>query len=278
MSSVWLGKGDNIYLNSFCFGYRPSIKFDPYYLAYYLRSSSFRQEITILAQGISRFNISKNKVLELYINLPQLEEQKLIGRYFKALDQSITLHQRKFFNCYMNFQLILINLFYSWEQRKLDEIAIRLDNLRIPVSESKRIKGETPYYGANGIQDYVSGFTHDGENILVAEDGANDLDNYPVYYVKGRIWVNNHAHVLKTKENFSPKFLKYSFSKIDMESILVGGSRSKLNANILMNLTFKVPSYFEQQKIGVILDHIDNLITLHQRQEFSIKDKKFFVL
>ena len=96
MSSVWLGKGDNIYLNSFCFGYRPSIKFDPYYLAYYLRSSSFRQEITILAQGISRFNISKNKVLELYINLPQLEEQKLIGRYFKALDQSITLHQREF--------------------------------------------------------------------------------------------------------------------------------------------------------------------------------------
>ena len=124
----------------------------------------------------------------------------------------------------------------------MDEIAIRLDNLRIPVAESKRIKGETPYYGANGIQDYVSGFTHDGENILVAEDGANDLNNYPVYYVKGRIWVNNHAHVLKTREFFSPKFLKY------------------------MNLVFKVPSYFEQEKIGTILDYVDNLITLHQRK------------
>ena len=152
----------------------------------------------------------------------------------------------------------------------MDEIAIRLDNLRIPVAESKRIKGETPYYGANGIQDYVSGFTHDGENILVAEDGANDLNNYPVYYVKGRIWVNNHAHVLKTREFFSPKFLKYSFSKIDMESILVGGSRSKLNANILMNLVFKVPSYFEQEKIGTILDYVDNLITLHQRQRQKV--------
>ena len=161
-----------------------------------------------------------------------------------------------------------------WEQRKLDEIAIRLDNLRIPVAESKRIKGETPYYGANGIQDYVSGFTHDGENILVAEDGANNLNNYPVYYVKGQIWVNNHAHVLKTRDNFSPIFLKYGFSKIDMESILVGGSRLKLNAYILMNLVFKVPSYFEQEKIGTILDYVDNLITLHQRKCDRLKKVK----
>ncbi|MEA4967611.1 MAG: hypothetical protein VB048_05785, partial [Bacteroidaceae bacterium] len=63
----------------------------------------------------------------------------------------------------------------SWEQRKVCEISNRFDNLRIPVSSSLRIEGETPYYGANGIQDYVDGFTHDGEFVLVAEDGANDL-------------------------------------------------------------------------------------------------------
>ena len=62
-----------------------------------------------------------------------------------------------------------------------------------------RVAGTTPYYGANGIQDYVDGYTHDGEFILVAEDGANDLKNYPVKCVKGRIWVNNHAHVLQGK-------------------------------------------------------------------------------
>lgn len=97
MSSIWLGNSDNIYLNSFCFGFRPNIEIDPYYLGYYLRSNSFRKKITILAQGISRFNISKNKVLELSIDLPSLKEQKLIGQYFKDLDQSITLHQRKGF-------------------------------------------------------------------------------------------------------------------------------------------------------------------------------------
>ena len=95
MSSIWLGNSDNIYLNSFCFGFRPNIELDPYYLGYYLRSNSFRKKITILAQGISRFNISKNKVLELSIDLPSLKEQKLIGQYFKDLDQSITLHQRE---------------------------------------------------------------------------------------------------------------------------------------------------------------------------------------
>ena len=95
MSSIWLGNSDNIYLNSFCFGFRPNIEIDSYYLGYYLRSNSFRKKITILAQGISRFNISKNKVLELSIDLPSLKEQKLIGQYFKDLDKSITLHQRK---------------------------------------------------------------------------------------------------------------------------------------------------------------------------------------
>ena len=67
----------------------------------------------------------------------------------------------------------------AWEQRKLSDIADRFDNLRIPVAANLRVHGSTPYYGANGIQDYVSGFTHDGEFVLVAEDGANDLKNGP---------------------------------------------------------------------------------------------------
>ena len=96
-----------------------------------------------------------------------------------------------------------------WEQRKLRDFADRFDNLRIPVAASLRVSGDTPYYGANGIQDYVDGFTHDGEYVLVAEDGANDLKNYPVQYVKGRIWVNNHAHVLQGKADTTDnKFLE----------------------------------------------------------------------
>ena len=75
----------------------------------------------------------------------------------------------------------------EWEQRKVSDVSDRYDNLRVPVAANLRIKGSTPYYGANGIQDYVEGYTHDGEFVLVAEDGANDLKNYPVNYVNGRV-------------------------------------------------------------------------------------------
>ena len=95
MSSVLLEKRGKTYLNSFCFGFRPSEKIDSYYLAYMLRSESAREKIILLAQGISRYNISKNKVMEIAVSLPSLDEQKLIGQYFRQLDNLITLHQRK---------------------------------------------------------------------------------------------------------------------------------------------------------------------------------------
>ena len=125
----------------------------------------------------------------------------------------------------------------------------------------------TPYYGANGIQDYVEGYTHDGEYILVAEDGASDLKNYPVNYVNGRIWVNNHAHVLQGKEKIANnKFLSYAMRLADIESVLVGGGRAKLNADIMMNLDIAIPSFNEQEQIGAYFSNLDNLITLHQRK------------
>ena len=95
MSSVWLEKSENTYLNSFCFGYRASIVFEPYYLAYMFRSSSVRKKITFLAQGISRYNISKNKMMNIEIFVPTMSEQQQVGEYFRKLDHLITLHQRK---------------------------------------------------------------------------------------------------------------------------------------------------------------------------------------
>ena len=155
----------------------------------------------------------------------------------------------------------------AWEQRKVQDVADRFDNLRIPVAANLRVHGTTPYYGANGIQDYVEGFTHDGEFVLVAEDGANDLKNYPVKCVNGRIWVNNHAHVLQGKAGISDNsFLAFAISQSDIESLLVGGSRAKLNAETLMSIEFKLPCLQEQYRIGEYLTQLDNLITLHQRE------------
>ena len=164
---------------------------------------------------------------------------------------------------------------YSWEQRKVREVTDRYDNLRIPVAASLRVAGTTPYYGANGIQDYVDGYTHDGEFILVAEDGANDLKNYPVKCVKGRIWVNNHAHVLQGKYDCADnQFLAYAISQADIESLLVGGGRAKLNAETLMGIDLLLPNKAEQIRIGKYLAQLDNLITLHQRKYDKLTNVK----
>jgi len=95
MSCVWPSDLGNLYLNSFCFGYRQDGSFDSNYLAYMLRSGSFRGQVEMLAQGISRFNISKGKVMEVEVPVPDKAEQAMIGRLFVDLDNLITLHHRK---------------------------------------------------------------------------------------------------------------------------------------------------------------------------------------
>src|SRR5699024_3159736 len=95
MSSVWLDSRPNVYLNSFCFGFRPLIKLSPYYLAYMLKSPRIRQEFIFLAQGISRYNISKTKAMEISVWMPNISEQMKIGNFFKQLDKMIQLQQSK---------------------------------------------------------------------------------------------------------------------------------------------------------------------------------------
>ena len=100
MSSIWAKNVTNIYLNSFCFGYRLNnlSKYDLSFLAYNFRAESFRKDMVLLAQGISRYNISKNKVMEIQIKVPIcLEEQSKIGEFLVELDSLITLHQREFY-------------------------------------------------------------------------------------------------------------------------------------------------------------------------------------
>ena len=111
MSSVWLGNTENTYLNSFCFGYRPEVKVNPYYMAYMLRSPNVRNKLIILAQGISRYNISKNRVMDIEVPTPDLSEQKEIGQYFLNLDNLITLHQHKLDQLKTLKKFMLQNLF-----------------------------------------------------------------------------------------------------------------------------------------------------------------------
>lgn len=153
----------------------------------------------------------------------------------------------------------------EWKKDIIDNISERFDNLRVPITASNRVEGTTPYYGANGIQDYVEGYTHNGEYLLVAEDGASDLKNYPVQYVNGKVWVNNHAHVLSGKqEKISNLFFKSRLQILNFEKYLVGGSRAKLNADILMRMPVDFPKLPEQSQIGSLFSTIDSLLSSYK--------------
>ena len=163
----------------------------------------------------------------------------------------------------------------DWEVVALGEYVNIFDNQRIPVSASNRIFGNIPYYGANGIQDYVNGFTHDGEFVLVAEDGANDLINYPVQYTTGKIWVNNHAHVLQGKKNIlCNKFLAYCISSMNISHYLVGGTRAKLNGSTLKQIEILCPQYKEQTAIAQILGDMDSEINALQARIEKLREIK----
>ena len=245
-----------------------------------------------ISAGSTFDSINSDQLKNVIIYLPKNNlEQEKIGELFTNLDNLITLHQRKCDNLINVKKSLLEKMFPKnssnipeirfkgftdvWEQRKLEETSNRFDNLRVPVSANEREKGTTPYYGANGIQDYVKGFTHNGEYVLIAEDGANDLKNYPVKYVNGLFWANNHVHVVQGKEGICDnKYLKYCFTKTNIESLLVGGGRAKLNANIMMGIELTVPSLNEQVELGRMFYELDNLITLHQRKLEKLKNIK----
>ena len=271
------------------FGFSEPEKHNPNYWKYVFTSKEFIRRLETVTYGIrDGRSISYDEFLTMDFVYPTQDEQTEIANYLDTLDRLITLHQRKY-NKLLNVKKSMLEKMFPkngsnipeirfkgftdpWEQRKVQDVADRFDNLRIPVAANLRIHGTTPYYGANGIQDYVEGFTHDGEFVLVAEDGANDLKNYPVKCVNGRIWVNNHAHVLQGKAGIADNsFLAFAISQSDIESLLVGGGRAKLNAETLMSIEFRLPCLQEQYRIGEYLTQLDHLITLHQRLYFWCK-------
>lgn len=232
------------------------------------------------SQGSKQQSFTAEIVKRLPLYAPKYKEQERIAEALSDLDKLIreldTLIEKKRSIMQGTMQDLLTvrrrlpGFDEPWKEETVDNICIRFDNLRIPVAEALRKKGNIPYYGANGIQDYVDGFTHDGEYILLAEDGANNLIDYPIRYVKGKIWVNNHAHVLQGKPNKADtRYLSYGLKTIDFESNIVGNGRAKLNAKTLMDLRVVIPSTTaEQIAIAEVLSDMDAEIeTLESKRD-----------
>lgn len=242
----------------------------PEFLGCIMNSPALYKEIKKNESGSGMGFVPKNVLQNLTFSIPKkLEEQTAIATALSDADALISglekLIAKKRNIKQGAMQKLLqpkegdaLSLSKGWEVKKLGQICLILNNLRIPIKESSRIKGETPYYGANGIQGYIEGFTHNGEYVLVAEDGANDLNNYPINYTRGKIWVNNHAHVLQGLNSIlSTKFLSFILKSIDFQDVLVGGTRAKLNKSILEKIEIPFPTLIEQTRIATILSDMD---------------------
>ena len=243
----------------------------------YFLSEFIRKEIDDRISVGAQPSLSMTKIRDFSLPLPPLPEQEAIAGALSDADAWIAsleqLIAKKRLIKQGAMQELLTHSTSSgqakegWEVKKLGEVCAILNNLRIPIKESSRVKGDTPYYGANGIQGYIDGFTHFGEFVLVAEDGANDLSNYPVNFVSGKIWVNNHAHVLQGITSIiGTRFLSYLLKSIDFQNVLVGGTRAKLNKSILEKIELKFPSLTEQTRIATILSDMDAELEALQQQ------------
>ena len=302
MSSILLEKRGKTYLNSFCFGFRPSEKIDSYYLAYMLRSESARAKITLLAQGISRYNISKNKVMEIAVSLPSLDEQKMIGQYFSQLDNLITLHQRKYEKLTNVKKSMLEKMFPqngssfpeirfkgftdAWEQRKLGELISEYketvdSSCTLPVLTSSKTEGvilQEEHFGRKQQHD-ITGYNvlprsyctyrnrSDGVDFTFNVNECCDMGIiskfYPIFCGN-----NNDTYFLSLVLNNSDEVVH------EIAYTCTGTGQKVLSFLDLQKMSIRVPRQEEQKKTSAFFKQLDNLITLHQRKLEKLQNIK----
>ncbi|MDB7636057.1 restriction endonuclease subunit S [Lactococcus garvieae] len=304
MSSVWTHDTENVYLNSFTFGYRPRVSFDLNYMASMLRSPSIRKKITFLAQGISRYNISKTKMLEIEIPTPTLSEQEKIGSFFKQLDNTIALHQRKLDLLKEQKKGYLQKMFPKngakvpelrfagfaddWEERKLKELGDIQTGNTPPTSDSDN-------YSLDG----VLWVTPTDIKSLVISNTAKKLSQVGVTKARiakaGSILVTSIASIGKntllrmdagfnqqinsltpTSENDSYFLLTQSEKWSEkMKQTAASATMQIVNKTDFSNISTYVPvNKEEQEKIGSFFKQLDDTIALHQRKLDLLKEQK----
>ena len=297
MSSLWLSDQRYVYLNSFCFGYRQDGSFDDLYLAYMLRSHASRTKIVLLAQGISRYNISKKKMMDIAVPCPSVVEQRMIGSLFADIDSLITLRQCELEHTKELKRGLLQKMFPKegsdapeirfpgftdpWEQRKLGELFSESDERSsdmeiLSVSVSKGV-----YPASESDRDTNPGASISKYKIVNRGD---------VVYNSMRLWqgaidaslydgiVSPAYLVAKPQEGTVSRFFSQLLRRTGMlfkyRRFSQGNSKDTLTLKYddFAKIIVAVPSAIaEQEEIATYFDQLDNLITLRQRELDHVK-------
>ncbi|GAA8604263.1 restriction endonuclease subunit S [Helicobacter pylori] len=252
-----------------CYTIEKVVEFLNYKFVYYFLKNN--QNNLIKSQygaGIPALN--KTDIQTLQIPIPPLEIQEEIVKILDAfteleaeLEADLEARRRQYEyyrNKLLSFEYLKTNG-VGYELKMLGEVCEIYDKLRKPVAKDKRVKGDYPYYGANGIQDYVNNYLFEGEYLLIGEDGSViNKDNSPVlHFVNGKFWVNNHAHIIQSK-NHNLRFIYYALQCCNIFD-LVKGTPPKLNQENLKIIQIPIPPLEVQEKIVSILDKFHALTT-----------------
>ena len=151
---------------------------------------------------------------------------------------------------------------------RLEEVCEILDSRRVPITAKDRVAGPYPYYGANGVQDYVAEYIFDDELVLLAEDGGHfgSADKPIANRVSGKCWVNNHAHVLKAKDCIDIDYLCYSLMFRDVSDIVNGATRQKLTQADMRKIEIPLLPIAEQKSVVAKISKVFELIALRKEQ------------
>ena len=253
------------YANAHCYVILPNTELVENRFVYHFLKSN--QEILMsrqLGAGIPALRTSE--ILGIQIPLPPLSVQQEIVRIldkFTQLEAELEAEldcRKRQYEYYRNKLLSYEGNEVEW--KTLDQISENLDSKRQPITSGLRTSGKIPYYGASGIVDYVEDYIFDGDFLLISEDGANLLArNTPIAFsVSGKIWVNNHAHILKFRTYEERRFIEFYLNKTDLTPYISGAAQPKLNKKNLNSIKIPIPPLEEQQRIVTILDKFDTLV------------------
>jgi len=207
------------------------------------------------SSGTTYQSINKKEVNELPLFVPTLLTQRKIASILSVYDNLIEnntrriqileeMAQRIYKKWFVDFkypghendELVDSELGMipeGWEIKSLKEISVNFDRKRIPLSSMVRadMKGDYPYYGAAKIFDYINKYIFDGCYLLLAEDGSviTDQGNPVLQLVKGKFWVNNHAHVLQGIYPISTEFLTLALSNVKILGYITGAAQPKIS-------------------------------------------------
>jgi type I restriction enzyme S subunit len=242
-----------------------------------LESSPLQAKIQLAATSNTQQNISMRDLSSLRVPLPPLTAQRAIADYLDAegarIDALIEKKQRMVELLEKRWrsaaQYRMSDLMSQFGSIQLRHLVRCLDGRRIPVSSEERgtRPGPFPYYGASGIVDSIDGYLFDETLVLLGEDGAQLGDpDYPIaQVVDGKVWVNNHAHVLRPTA-VDPEFLTYHLNTFDRVPFMSGGTREKITQDDMNRIPVphlpKVDQAKEARRLGEIRERCNEMSSL----------------